>query len=156
MKKLRLVAVGKIRTPACAALIREYQGRLLRLCPFEETIVRDGDASLPTGARVEEEGARLVRAMREGEKIFCLDERGEALSSAQFAERLGRLWESASGVACFVVGGPFGLSDRVRARADALISLGPMTLPHELARVVLWEQLYRAQCIVRHIPYHHA
>ena len=68
---------------------------------------------------------------------------------------LDKLDRDAQGTPCFVVGGPYGLADGVRERARRLIRLGAMTLPHELARVVLLEQIYRAECLLHRIPYHH-
>ena len=84
-----------------------------------------------------------------------LDEHGQKLSSPQLAALLRRLDQEARGRACFVVGGAWGLDDSVRQRAFKVLSLSDMTLPHELARVVLLEQIYRAECILRKVPYHH-
>jgi 23S rRNA (pseudouridine1915-N3)-methyltransferase len=86
-----------------------------------------------------------------------LDERGDAWSSRELAAKL-KAWEDGARTPCFIVGGAFGLSDEVRERAranGALFSLGRITLPHELARVVLLEQLYRAASINKGLPYHH-
>ena len=84
--------------------------------------------------------------------------RGSASGPAQLLGRpalLRQLDQEARGRACFIVGGAWGLDEAVRGRAYRLISLSAMTLPHELARVVLLEQLYRAECILRKVPYHH-
>ena len=84
-----------------------------------------------------------------------LDERGERLTSPQWAELLRRMDTEARGRPCFLVGGAWGLDPTVRDRACRILRLSDLTLPHELARVVLLEQLYRAECILRKVPYHH-
>lgn len=84
-----------------------------------------------------------------------LDERGRTFTSFQLADFFRQLDESAQGRICFVLGGAWGLDESVRQRAHTLISLSSMTLPHELARVLLLEQIYRAGCILCRIPYHH-
>ena len=87
--------------------------------------------------------------------IICLDERGVTRTSRDFARWLDELSADATRRPCFVVGGPFGLDDAVRARARHMVAFGAQTLPHELARVLLLEQLYRAESLLRNTPYHH-
>lgn len=127
--------------------------RLRRWRTVKETLVKDGDAALPPEERNKMEGRRLLAALSPGDCVVCMDERGTAHASVDFAALLERLSESRA--PCFVVGGAHGLDQSVRAAARHVISLGPMTLPHELARVVLLEQIYRAEAILRRLPYHH-
>ena len=117
--------------------------------------MRDGDAALPPDRRNSLEGRRILEALAPQDVPLVLDERGLSLTSPQLAALLGQLDQEARGRACFIVGGAWGLDEAVRGRAYRLISLSAMTLPHELARVVLLEQLYRAECILRKVPYHH-
>jgi len=118
-------------------------------------VTKDADAGLPEAERVRLEGQRLLQAVHADDYLICLDERGNSMSSRLFAAFLNELSENASCTPCFVLGGPFGLAEAVRSRARFVLSLGPMTLPHELARVLLLEQLYRAEAILRKTPYHH-
>ncbi|MDB4887479.1 MAG: Ribosomal large subunit methyltransferase, partial [Gemmatimonadetes bacterium] len=99
------------------------------------------------------EGARLLERLPPGAAIVACDERGDRLTSAEFAELVRGARDRAQSLA-FVVGGAFGLPEEVRSRAARRIQLAPFTLPHELARLVLAEQLYRAGTIVRGEPYH--
>jgi 23S rRNA (pseudouridine1915-N3)-methyltransferase len=118
-------------------------------------VVKDADAGLPEPDRGRLEGQRLLQAVRTDDYLICLDERGTSMPSRAFAAFLDEISAHAARTPCFVLGGPFGLAEAVRSRAGYILSLGPMTLPHELARVVLLEQLYRAEAILRKTPYHH-
>lgn len=129
--------------------------RINRWRRLECTEVRDGDAALPAKQRMALEGQRLLEALTPQDIAIVLDERGRSFSSVQLAEFIRQLDESASGRICFVVGGAWGLDACVRQRAHTVCSLSAMTLPHELARVFLLEQIYRAGCILSNIPYHH-
>ncbi len=153
--KIVLAAVGKARGPA-AELIAEYEARAKRYFPLEVAEVKEeafrhaGDA-----ARVrDEEGKRLLARVPAGVEIVALHETGKTWSSQRLADWLGELAVNASPGAAFVVGGAYGLSDEVLRRARHQLSLGAFTLPHELARLVLAEQLYRAGTIQRGEPYH--
>jgi 23S rRNA (pseudouridine1915-N3)-methyltransferase len=99
------------------------------------------------------EGARLLERVPDAALVIACDERGDRLTSAEFARVVSGSRERAQDLA-FVIGGAFGLPDEVRGRAGRAIQLAPFTLPHELARLVLAEQLYRAGTIVRGEPYH--
>lgn len=152
-RTLCLLAVGALRTPHWKAAADHYLERLRHLRPVQERVVKDADPRLRQTERVRREGDALLRAVNSGEYLICLDERGKSMNSQAFAAFLREVSENA--VPCFVVGGAFGLAEELLAGAKCLLSLGSMTLPHELARVVLLEQLYRAETIVRKIPYHH-
>ena len=146
--------MGKVKTPFWREAAEHYQRRLGRWRRVEVVEVRDGDAALAPAARSAQEGARLLAVLSREAAPVALDEGGEVLDSPGFAALLRRLDEAALRP-CFVVGGPFGLSPEVRAACPRRLSLSAMTWPHELARVLLLEQLYRAECILRNIPYHH-
>ena len=151
---VRLLCVGRLKTPFWREAAAHYQGRLGRWRRVEVTEVRDGDAALPPARRSAQEGRRLLEALSRENAAVALDETGEALDSAGLAALL-RHFDEAALRPCFVVGGPFGLAPEVRAACARSVSLSPMTWPHELARVLLLEQLYRAECILRKVPYHH-
>lgn len=155
MPQIHILAVGKLREPHWKNAAAAYADRLRRGYEFIETLVKDGDASLPAAERMEVEGERILQALKGNLTPVCLDERGKMLSSVEFAAFLRHSFDTAK-TPCFIIGGAYGLSEKVKARASRLISLSPMTFPHELARVLLFEQLYRADAILHGRPYHHA
>ena len=150
-----ILAVGRARGPLADA-IAEYEKRAARYFSFEAVEVKEeqfrgkGDA-----ARVrDEEGKRLLARVPAGAEIVALHETGKQWTSPQLADYLQRLAVQGSPGAAFVIGGAYGLSDEILARARHQLSLSAFTLPHELARLVLAEQLYRAGTIARGEPYH--
>ena len=153
--KLVLLTVGKPKGPAADA-IAEYEKRAARYWPFEAAEVKEEPFRKPgDAARVrDEEGKRLLARVPAGAEIVALHETGRQWTSIQLSEWLTELGVRASPGAAFLVGGAYGLSDEVLARATVKLSLGTMTLPHEIARLVLAEQLYRAGTIARGEPYH--
>jgi 23S rRNA (pseudouridine1915-N3)-methyltransferase len=152
--RLVVAVVGKPRDRHLAAAIGEYETRAARYWPLDVVEVREASArGIPTSDVRAREGQRLLERLPAGALVLACDERGDRLTSPQFATLLASARERAQDVA-LVIGGAFGLGDDVRARAARAIQLAPWTLPHELARLVLAEQLYRAGTIVRGEPYH--
>ena len=147
--------MGKLKTPFWKDAAAHYTTRINRWRRFDLTEVRDGDSALPQDQRNSLEGRRILEALEPQDIPLVLDERGRHYTSPQLAALLQQLDNDARGRACFIVGGAWGLDETVRQRAHQCISLSDMTLPHELARVVLFEQVYRAECILRKVPYHH-
>jgi len=154
---LACLFVGKCREPSLRDASELYEKKLGRLARCVVTVLKDAPSSLPPLEKSLREGREILARLAAGHVPVALDETGETWSSRELAARL-KAWENAARTPCFIVGGPFGLSDAVRERAaaaGALFSLGRITLPHELARVVLLEQLYRAASINKGLPYHH-
>lgn len=149
-----VAAVGKPRDANLAGAIAEYETRAARYWPLRVQEVREEPArsSSPDLVR-EREGERLLHVVPPGAQVVACDVNGRTMASEQFARWLQDLRERAVDVV-FMIGGAFGLGHEVKARASAAIALAPWTLPHELARLVLAEQLYRAGTIVRREPYH--
>ena len=154
MRRIRLLAVGRRKTPHWRDAASYYLKRLAHTRQVEETVVKDADASAPLDERKESEGERLLKTVRPQDVLIAMDEGGKCMPSRDFAAFLRQLHDSGK-VPCFVVGGAYGLSDALLRSAGHRLSLGPMTLPHELARVVLLEQLYRAENILSGTGYHH-
>lgn len=149
-----LVAVGRMRDGALREACRDYAGRIRRHVNFDVIEVRDSgrkdkDASL---ARAEESKA-ILKAVPAGAKVVALTRLGNAETSSQFAARMG-LWRDLNQDVAFVIGGAHGIDEDLLERADVRLSLSSMTMPHELARLTLLEQLYRACTILRGEPYH--
>ena len=148
-----VAVVGKPRNAALAAAIGEYETRAARYWPLDVHEVREERAgSLTASAVRDREGARLQERIGSARIVAC-DPGGKSLTSEEFAAWLQRERESDRDTA-FVVGGAYGLSDAILGKSTMKLSLAPWTLPHELARLVLAEQLYRAGSIVRGEPYH--
>ena len=152
--RLIVAAVGKPRDRHLAAAIQEHETRAARYWPLSVVEVREAGARGMSAAESRRrEGERLVERLPEGAVVVACDERGDRLTSAEFATFLGAARDAARDVA-FVIGGAYGLDDVVRRAASRTVQLAPWTLPHELARLVLAEQLYRAGTIARGEPYH--
>lgn len=149
--KFRLVVVGRVRDRALAEVIAGYEERAARYWPLEVMEVREEHGREATSV-VRREGERLLEKAA-GSLLVACDERGDLLTSVSFADWMQRLREGGRDVS-FVIGGAHGLDVAVRAAAARRLTLAPFTLPHELARLVLGEQLYRAGTIVRREPYH--
>ncbi|MBO4301193.1 MAG: 23S rRNA (pseudouridine(1915)-N(3))-methyltransferase RlmH [Desulfovibrio sp.] len=154
-KLLRCLCVGKLKSPFWKEAASHYAGRLSHWRRLDMTDVRDGDAALPPAQRIHLEGQRILEALTPQDVPLVLDEHGQRFTSLQLAELLRQTDAEERGRPCFIVGGAWGLDASVRHRAKLSISLSDMTLPHELARVFLMEQLYRAECILHRTPYHH-
>ena len=152
--RLTVAAVGKPRNAAIAEAIRDYETRAARYWPLDVHEVREERATGAVTPKLvsEREGERLAERIGSSRIVAC-DPNGKSLSSEKFAGWLQREREMDRDTA-FVIGGAFGLSETILQKATLKISLAPWTLPHELARLVLAEQLYRAGSIVRGEPYH--
>jgi 23S rRNA (pseudouridine1915-N3)-methyltransferase len=148
-----VVAVGKPRGELASA-IHQYEERAARYWPLEIHEVREESARAASADLVRDrEGERLLGRVPSGARLIACDERGRDLTSVEFSQLLQTERERAHDVA-FVIGGAYGLARTVRERAADRMRVAPWTLPHELARLVLAEQLYRAGTLVRGEPYH--
>ena len=155
--KARLVAVGE-RAPGWVAQgFAEYQKRLSHWLPLELVEVEPGvrGKGRDTARAMSDEGARVLAALPKNAHVVALDGRGKMHSSEQLAQRLEH-WRGQGRDLAFLIGGPEGHAAEVTARADEHWSLGPLTLPHMLVRLVLAEQLYRAAALLANHPYHRA
>lgn len=149
-----VAVVGKPRDAHIGAAIREYETRAGRYWPLEVHEVREEPARAATADLVRmREGERLSARIGSGVDVVACDVQGTAFTSESFAQWLQERREAARDLA-FVIGGAYGLARELVERARVRLSLAPWTLPHELARLVLAEQLYRAGTIVRGEPYH--
>lgn len=149
-----VAVVGKPRDANLAAAIREYETRAGRYWPLAVHEVREEPARSGSADLVRErEGARLLEAIPPAATVVTCELTGRAMSSEQFARWMQDQRERARDVA-FIIGGAAGLGAVVKQRASSSLVLAPWTLPHELARLVLAEQLYRAGTIGRGEPYH--
>jgi 23S rRNA (pseudouridine1915-N3)-methyltransferase len=153
--KVTLLAVGKAKG-AMADPIRDYEQRIRHYFSFEVVEVKEESAARGRSVTqvMEAEGERLLARIPTGAEVVALDRSGTAWSSEKLAKHLQSLSLEAHPGTALVIGGAFGLGPAVLERADRRLSLSAMTLPHELARLVVTEQLYRAGTILRGEPYH--
>ena len=147
-----LLAIGKLR-PAFREACDDYLARLRRYGPVEERQIREAPATASPLEQRRHEGRRLLEMVPERARVIALDRTGTSWSSEALAQALDR-WRQGAQPVALLIGGSTGFDDSVLVRADHRWSLGPLTLPHELARVVVLEQWYRAWTILRGEKYH--
>jgi 23S rRNA (pseudouridine1915-N3)-methyltransferase len=153
--KLTVLSIGRDRNDPLVAATHDYLSRIRRWMPVEVHELKEEPLrkSMATEEAKKREGRRILDRRPPG-RLIALDGTGGAMSSEAWADHLWRWTYERKVSLCFVVGGPVGLSTEVLAAADETRSLGPMTLPHRLARLILAEQLYRAMTILNDEPYH--
>ncbi|HEY4733287.1 MAG: 23S rRNA (pseudouridine(1915)-N(3))-methyltransferase RlmH [Gemmatimonadaceae bacterium] len=152
--RLVVAVVGKARNAALGEAIREYETRAARYWPLDVHEVREERAVGISPDRVKErEGLRLSERIPDRAQTIACERDGKSLTSEKFAEFLRKARDEDRDLA-FLIGGAFGLSKDVAKEPSIRMSLAPWTLPHEIARLVLAEQIYRAGTIVRGEPYH--
>lgn len=160
MQNIDLICIGKLNASYFAAGVAEYQKRLGGFCNFRivelpEATIADKNASEKQIAKaLEKEGEAILHAVRKGAYLVALCVEGKQISSEELAELLAQRAGSGAGDVAFVMGSSHGLDERVKRAAQARISLGRITLPHQLARLVMTEQLYRACTINAGMKYH--
>jgi 23S rRNA (pseudouridine1915-N3)-methyltransferase len=157
--RLTVVAVGRLKQGPERQLAERYReraakaGRALGLRAVDVVEV-DESRSRDADRRMIEESVAIANVVPDRAAVVVLDERGETLGSAGFAARLGRWRDDGRGNAVFIIGGADGLAGSLRDRADLRLGFGAMTWPHQLVRIMLLEQLYRAVTILAGHPYH--
>lgn len=144
---IRIIAIGKKHDKDLINMVERYQQRLRPpfgvqwlLLPYS---AHEGDRAR------DEESAAIMRHISNSEKVILLDERGGQMTSVEFSAELQK--DSVT----IIIGGAYGVNDELRRRANIVLSLSKMVMPHQIVRLVLIEQIYRAQAIANHHPYHH-
>lgn len=157
--KITLICVGKLKEKYLTQGVEEYAKRLGRYCTLE--IIELADEKTPDNAPEaisagikKKEGDRILKAIRDGSYCIALAIDGNMLSSEELALKLDKLAVSGSSHISFIIGGSLGLSDEVLKRSDYRLSFSKMTFPHQLMRLILLEQIYRAFKINNNEPYH--
>ncbi len=157
--KITIICVGKIKEKYFTMAISEYVKRLSRYCKLE--IIEVSDEKTPDQASEAEEnqikkleGERILKNIKDGAYLFVLAIEGKMLSSVELADKVEQLGVSGNSHLIFIIGGSLGLSEDVLSRADYKLSFSKMTFPHQMMRVILLEQIYRAYRINSNQPYH--
>uniref|UniRef100_UPI004056E2CC 23S rRNA (pseudouridine(1915)-N(3))-methyltransferase RlmH n=1 Tax=Alistipes sp. TaxID=1872444 RepID=UPI004056E2CC len=154
---IELIVIGKTDSKEVAALVEMYLKRVNHYCRFAITTLPDvkNTKSLTIKQQRTLEGEALMRQFAEGDYVVLLDERGKEMRSVEFAYWLQKRMNSGVKRLVLVIGGPYGFSEAVYERADALLSLSQMTFSHQIVRAIFAEQIYRAFTILNNEPYHH-
>ena len=157
--KITIVCAGKLKEKYLRDGIAEYEKRIrpyadLRTIEIIEERMKDRPSPAEKYEVLRREGERLSSQIPQGAYLIVLDVGGEEMSSEKFSARIDRLMLMGESHIAFLIGGPFGLSDELRQRADLRLSFSQFTLPHQLIRLFLMEQIYRSFKISRHEPYH--
>lgn len=157
--KITILCVGKIKEKYFIDAIKEYSKRLSKYVNLE--IIEVSDEKTPDNASEtvekqikEKEGERLLKYIKDNQYVITLEIEGKQLDSVELSNHINKLGIDGKSNICFVIGGSLGLDDRIKKRADFKLSFSKMTFPHQLMRVVLLEQIYRAYRIIHNEPYH--
>lgn len=155
--KVLLLAIGKTSTRFVADGIAEYCKRLSRYIPFEIKCLSDAKntRNLNESQQKQKEGQMILAALAPQDYVVLLDEHGREFTSMEFAAYMERKMQSVPKQLVFIIGGPYGFSPEVYARANEKLSLSKMTFSHEMVRLFFIEQIYRAMTIINNEPYHH-
>ena len=154
--RIRVICVGKTKNPSISALASDYIERTRHMAPCEVVEVRDPGRgrALRAAELVAAEAAQISKSLGDGARIVALDAGGKEFTSEELARWLCTEQNHGTKEMDFVIGGPEGLGRDIICKAHLVLSMGRMTWPHELCRVLLIEQLYRSYCILRNMPYH--
>jgi len=155
--KLNLLCVGRLTLPYLNDGCAEFADRLKRYLPLTITEIKEHKTGRKQDIQriVATEGDNLLQRIPADSFVIALDQRGKSLTSEKLAELMNDHMIRSIPEWTLLVGGPYGLSDALRKRADMVLSLSSMTLTHQMARLLLLEQLYRCCTIIRNEPYHH-
>lgn len=146
--KILIISPGKGHDETVTSGIAEYEKRLSRVWPIEWVHPKPSDKA--------EEGNAILKLLKDGDTVVLLDERGRDIDTPGLVNFLDKQQQAATKRLVFVIGGAFGVSDEIKARADITIKLSSLVFPHMLVRLILIEQLYRAHSILSGGKYHHA
>lgn len=155
--KIILLCIGRTRDALIEKATARYCERIPHYIPFEFLTLPDvkATAKITESQQKEKEGAMMLGALQPGDVVVLLDERGRELTSREFSAAIEKRMNSGIKRLVFIIGGPYGFSPAVYARADEKLSLSRMTFSHEMVRLFFTEQIYRAMTIMRGEPYHH-
>jgi len=159
MFNITLIAMGKLKETFYLSAAAEYVKRLSGYCNFQiielpETRLPEDPSPAEISAGLEKEADLIFNKIPKGSWFCVLTPEGKVISSEALADKVKEVKVSGKSSACFLIGSSFGMSPRIKAKADFKLSMGPMTFPHHLARVMVLEQLYRSEAIQAGSKYH--
>lgn len=155
--KIKLLLVGKTTDESIRRIEADYEKRISRYITFESVVIDNSAIRTGPEAMIRlKEGELILKRVTPGDHLILLDERGKTYSSVQFAAEVNNWMTSSKKTVILTIGGAYGFSDDVKKRANGLVSLSAMTFSHQIVRIIMLEQLYRAFTILNNEPYHHA
>ena len=159
MFNITLIAMGKLKEKFYTSAAAEYEKRLRGYCSFQilelpEARLPDDPSPVEISAGLEKEADQILSKIPKGAWFCVLTPEGKSISSEALAEKMREVKLSGKSSACFLIGSSFGISQRIKDKADFRLSMSPMTFPHHLARVMVLEQLYRSEAIQAGSKYH--
>ncbi|MBU2513022.1 23S rRNA (pseudouridine(1915)-N(3))-methyltransferase RlmH [bacterium] len=157
MRKIRVICVGKNQEKYIQEGIKSYEKKLRRYCNFKWDFVKEADYG--KGSEViwlQDEFKRLSKLLDPNAFTIACYDKGESLSSVQFAEKFKAIANNGYSRIDFIIGGPFGLPEEILKTSNMVLSISAMTFTHQMARLILSEQIYRAFTIINNESYHHA
>ena len=159
MFEISLICVGKLKEKFYLSAAEEYTKRLKGFCKFNiielpESRISDSPSSAEIASALEKEAGMILERIPKNTWFCIFTPEGKLLSSEDLAQKLHAIKLSGKSSACFLIGSSFGIADSIKQRADFKLSMSPMTFPHHLARIMVLEQLYRAESIQKGTKYH--
>lgn len=155
--KIKVLSIGKTDNQHIQALLEDYKKRLRHYGPFEWVELPDvkNVKNISQAQQKQAEGQQVLKQLSPSDQLILLDEKGKRYASEDFAQFLQKKMNSGLKQLVLLIGGPYGFSAEIYARANGKVSLSDMTFSHQMVRLFLIEQLYRAHTILRNEPYHH-
>jgi 23S rRNA (pseudouridine1915-N3)-methyltransferase len=155
--KIKLLLMGKTTDESIKRIEADYEKRIGRYTAFESTVI--DNSSIRSGPEVvirQKEGEMILKRISPADHLILMDERGRSYSSVEFSGQINGWMTSSKKTVVIAIGGAYGFSDDVKKRANEMLSLSKMTFSHQIVRVIILEQIYRAFTIINNEPYHHA
>jgi 23S rRNA (pseudouridine1915-N3)-methyltransferase len=155
--KITLMQTGKTTDKHISELVDLYTKRIKKYCVFEIVTLPElkNTKNMPIQEQKSKEAVKIIQSLTDDDYVILLDENGKELRTTEFSGMLEKMFFLPKKRIVFIIGGPWGFSDEVYARADYRLSLSKMTFPHQLVRLLFLEQLYRVFTVIKGEPYHH-
>ncbi|MDC0552242.1 23S rRNA (pseudouridine(1915)-N(3))-methyltransferase RlmH [Flavobacteriaceae bacterium] len=152
---IKLIVIGETNNKNLKVLIDQYINKLNHYINFDLIVIKDQKKKLPESIQIKKEGEKILSILKKNELIILLDENGDHKSSVGFSKFIQKQLNSGIKTLTFIVGGPYGFSNEIKAISSHQLSFSKMTFSHEMIRLFFTEQLYRAFSILKNEPYHH-
>jgi 23S rRNA (pseudouridine1915-N3)-methyltransferase len=152
---IKLIVIGETNNKNLKVLIDQYIKKLNHYIKFDMIVIKDQKKKLPESIQIKKEGEKILSILKKNELIILLDENGDHKSSVGFSKFIQKKLNSGTKTLTFIVGGPYGFSNEIKAISNHQLSFSKMTFSHEMIRLFFTEQLYRAFSILKNEPYHH-
>ena len=154
--KIKVILLGKTNDESIRRIEADYEKRIKRYISFEYGHIDNAGIKGNEAVIKQKEGELILKKLTPSDHLLLMDDKGKMYTSVKFSDEVANWMNTSKKTVVLVIGGAYGFSDDVRQRANGMISLSPMTFSHQIVRVILLEQIYRAFTILNNEPYHHA